>query len=141
MKRDYKKADEFINEHFKGVTVYKGHPLEAIGYAIRMMRKLEEPSEEMKAEVTADMIIAFNDALDGRKLWVNQIEDGLKAAMMSKSSSSKPSFDFQRVLAWAKANNRKPAHLSFTEGPERDAAYLVEAVQAVPIKLPPRMRT
>lgn len=39
-------------------------------------------------------------------------------------------FDLDRVLAWMRQTPRKPANLSFTEGPERQAAYLIEMATA-----------
>ena len=37
--------------------------------------------------------------------------------------------DSKRVLAWLKDPRRKPAHLAFTEGDERQAAYLIEEAE------------
>lgn len=37
--------------------------------------------------------------------------------------------DSKRVLAWLKDPKRKPAHLAFTEGDERQAAYLIEEAE------------
>ncbi len=38
--------------------------------------------------------------------------------------------DAGRVIAWANEKPRKPANLSFTAGPERQAAYWIEWAQA-----------
>ena len=38
-------------------------------------------------------------------------------------------FDFNRVLLWSREPDRKGANTAFTEGPERQAAYLVEMTE------------
>lgn len=38
--------------------------------------------------------------------------------------------DAERVIAWARDPNRKPASLAFTAGPERQAAYWIEWAEA-----------
>ena len=38
--------------------------------------------------------------------------------------------DASRVMAWAREQPRRPAHLAFTAGPERQAAYWIEWAEA-----------
>lgn len=40
------------------------------------------------------------------------------------------SFNFARVLAWARNPNRKPVNLAFSDVTDREAAELVEYIEA-----------
>lgn len=42
--------------------------------------------------------------------------------------------DAERVIAWARDPNRKPASLAFTAGPERQAAYWIEWAEAAALR-------
>lgn len=44
--------------------------------------------------------------------------------------SQKTNWQADRVEAWIRDKNRKPAHLSFTEGPERNVCYAIEELMA-----------
>lgn len=71
-------------------------------------------------------------ALIGSEAEVRAVCAALNALASGQPSLSSPGFDVQRVMAWMHDPQRTLANLAFTEGPERQAAYLVEMALSSP---------
>ena len=79
------------------------------------------------SEQTESAINAALDAMLEKKCPMGSDCDLTAAYMCGQAKGN--TFDFGRVLVWARDAGRKPAHMAFTAGPDRQAAYLIEAIE------------
>lgn len=92
----------------------------------------ETPAQAALAAVAeSDEWKAKDQEINCLKSQVDFLDEEIKRLKQpsSRGQENGQDFDYVRVREWAKSSPRKPANQSFTEGIERNVAYLIEELQ------------
>ena len=85
---EYKEAEEWVSQQFRGKTIYDGHPLQAIHRALRIADKLmQEPSEDVIAICENHY---YREYIDSSPMqWLNDVRDQLLAEVEEEELGEK----------------------------------------------------
>ena len=88
MTHDYKAAQEWLWQKFRGKTVYEGHPLEAIDRALKIADKMmQEPSHASEDSFYESVTITSRGSVVGLKTGFKAMRDQMLREIENESKN------------------------------------------------------